>query len=247
MELGDLRSLEYLRLINNQLSGVMPPSLGDLANLRSIILSDNQLTGSIQPELGDLSRLQTLSIEDNRLTGTIPAKLGSLTLLHSLRLSGNQLSGSLPPELGGLANLDLLYLSRNRLSGDVPAEFGNLAKLTGLTLHNNQLTGCVPGNLESQLDPSTLWAVGVPFCVTSTVPEAPTNLTATASGQTQIDLSWTAPSDNGGADVTGYKIEVSEDRSGWSDLVANTGSSSTSYSHTSLDAGSSPGTTGCRQ
>ena len=63
-------------------------------------------------------------------------------------------------------------------------------------------------------------------------------MTATANGQTQIDLSWTAPSDNGGANITGYKIEVSTNGSTWSDLESNTGSTGTSYSHTGLTAGS---------
>ena len=40
-------------------------------------------------------------------------------------------------------------------------------------------------------------------------PDAPTGLTATASGADTINLSWTAPVDNGGRIITGYKIEVS--------------------------------------
>ena len=66
---------------------------------------------------------------------------------------------------------------------------------------------------------------------------APEGLTAAGNGRTRIDLSWTAPSDDGGADITGYKIEVSTNGSSWSDLVANTRSTSTSYSHSSLTAG----------
>ena len=69
-------------------------------------------------------------------------------------------------------------------------------------------------------------------------PGAPTGLSATADGQTEIDLSWTAPSSDGGASIAGYKIEVSTDGSSWTDLVANTGSTATSYSHTGLTAGS---------
>ena len=69
-------------------------------------------------------------------------------------------------------------------------------------------------------------------------PGAPEGLTAAVNGQTRIDLSWTAPSDDGGADITGYKIEVSPNGSSWSDLEANTRSTSTSYSHSSLTAGS---------
>ena len=57
-----------------------------------------------------------------------------------------------------------------------------------------------------------------------TVPGAPRNLRATASGQTQIDLAWDAPSSNGNSAITGYKIEVSTNAgSSWSDLVADTG------------------------
>ena len=64
------------------------------------------------------------------------------------------------------------------------------------------------------------------------------NLTATADGQTEIDLSWTAPSDDGGADITGYLIEVSTNGSSWSDLVSDTGTITTGYSHSGLTAGS---------
>ena len=72
---------------------------------------------------------------------------------------------------------------------------------------------------------------------TAQPPGAPTGLTATASGPTGIDLSWSAPSSDGGAAITGYRIEVSEDGSRWADLVADTRSRATSYSHTGLMAG----------
>ena len=72
-----------------------------------------------------------------------------------------------------------------------------------------------------------------------TVPGAPRNLRATASGQTQIDLAWDAPSSNGNSAITGYKIEVSTNAgSSWSDLVADTGNpNDRTYFHTGLSAG----------
>ena len=73
--------------------------------------------------------------------------------------------------------------------------------------------------------------------VAATAPAAPTGLTATASGTTTINLSWTAPGNNGGAAITGYKIEVSSDGASWSDLVADTTSTATTYPHTGLTAG----------
>ena len=69
-------------------------------------------------------------------------------------------------------------------------------------------------------------------------PGAPTGLTATANGSMRIDLSWSAPASDGGTAVTGYRIEHTLDGgSNWSDLVADTDSTGTSYSDTGLPAG----------
>ena len=71
-----------------------------------------------------------------------------------------------------------------------------------------------------------------------TVPGAPTSLTATASGSTRINLTWTAPADNGGRVISGYRIEVSPNgTSNWTDRVANTNSTATTYAHTGLALG----------
>ena len=95
----------------------------------------------------------------------------------------------------------------------------------------------------SSPDPNNTWGHGfmilppVAGTTVATAPAAPTALTATANGHTQINLSWTAPSDNGGAAISGYLIEVSTNGSTWSDLVVNTRSTSTSYTHSGLTAG----------
>ena len=72
----------------------------------------------------------------------------------------------------------------------------------------------------------------------ATVPDAPTGLLATPTSPTRIDLAWTAPAYDGGAAITGYRIEVSVDGTGWRDLQSNTGTAGTSYSHTGLEPGS---------
>ena len=81
--------------------------------------------------------------------------------------------------------------------------------------------------------------------VTPYRPRPPTDLTASTDGSTRIDLSWTAPVDNGGRVIEGYQIEWSPDgrTSGlniiWNDVVANTNTADTTYTVTGL----SPGTT----
>ena len=68
-------------------------------------------------------------------------------------------------------------------------------------------------------------------------PGAPTALSASAVSPTQINLSWSAPTNNGGASITGYKIESKSGTGSFTSLVANTGTTSTTYSHTGLATG----------
>ena len=90
-------------------------------------------------------------------------------------------------------------------------------------------------------NPGLSWTVGgsVSLSLTAdTAPGKPTGLSASANGATQIDLSWTAPTNNGGQAISGYKIEVSSDSGQtFSDLEDDTESTSTTYSHTGLSAG----------
>ena len=85
------------------------------------------------------------------------------------------------------------------------------------------------------------WTAGNSVSLTltepATAPDAPTGLTGTANGETEIKLSWTAPAADGGETITGYKVEVSANgTSGWSNVVADTASTDTTYSHTGLSA-----------
>ncbi|MBI5697645.1 MAG: fibronectin type III domain-containing protein [Thaumarchaeota archaeon] len=76
-----------------------------------------------------------------------------------------------------------------------------------------------------------IYSVDVPL---QTVPQPPTNLAASATSPSQINLSWTAPTNNGGSPITGYKIERSVNGGAFSVLVSNTGSTGTTYSNTGL-------------
>ena len=68
-------------------------------------------------------------------------------------------------------------------------------------------------------------------------PAQPTGLTALAFSRSRIELAWTAPADNGTTAISGYRIEVSADGETWTDLLANTASTDTAYSHTGIPAG----------
>ncbi|MGQ0791889.1 MAG: fibronectin type III domain-containing protein [Nitrosopumilaceae archaeon] len=69
-------------------------------------------------------------------------------------------------------------------------------------------------------------------------PNPPTNLTATPVSNNQINLSWIAPVNSTLDQVNGYKIEISSHCSGsFGVLVANTTTTSTTYSNTGLVQG----------
>ena len=114
--------------------------------------------------------------------------------------------------------------------------------LSALTSHSD--TGLAPGTTRYY----RVFAInavgsgtesGVASATTdATVPDAPTNLIATATEPTRIDLVWTAPAYDGGSPVTGYRIEVSENGATWTDLVRSTGVTTTAYGHTGLMPGS---------
>ena len=75
---------------------------------------------------------------------------------------------------------------------------------------------------------------------TATVPSAPQNLTVTSGSQTrELDVSWQAPSSNGGSAVTGYKVQWKESTDGWDTAadVSEAAETGTTHTITSLTGG----------
>ena len=69
-------------------------------------------------------------------------------------------------------------------------------------------------------------------------PDAPTGLTTTFNNSTlDMDLAWTAPVNNNGSAVTGYKIETSLDNGATWTTVITTTNTNTTYSHLSPTIG----------
>jgi len=66
------------------------------------------------------------------------------------------------------------------------------------------------------------------------VPNAPTSLTATDISPTSNRLTWTQPAANNGPPVVGYKIEFRIESGTFTTLVANTGNTTTTSTHSNL-------------
>jgi len=87
--IGDLDSLRWLELQNNQIT-VIPGYIGNLKKLQDFIISQNNIT-VLPPQIGDLVNLEVLKIDFNNLND-ITSNISSLQLLHTLWLSDNQLT-----------------------------------------------------------------------------------------------------------------------------------------------------------
>ena len=133
---------------------------------------------------------------------------------------------------------------RIEVSEDGGATWENLAPNTRSTRTTYSHTGLEPATTRHyRVSAINRIGLGRASSVASattdaTVPDAPTGLVATATTPTQIDLAWVAPAYDGGAPISGYRIEVSETGAAWTDLQPNTGSASPTFSHPGLLPGS---------
>ena len=186
------------------------------------------------------------STTDNATTDdaatTVPGAPTSLTATAN-GTTTIDLSWTAPADDGGSA----ITGYRIEVSPDGTSSWSNRVADTGTTTTTYAHTGLSAGTTRyyrvSAINATGTGAASTTDNATTddaatTVPGAPTSLTATASGTTTIDLSWTAPADDGGSAITGYRIEVSPDgTSSWSNRVADTGTTATTYAHTGLSAG----------
>ena len=118
-----------------------------IVNTIELNLLENELTGNIPPEIGNLTSLIFLSISENKINGQIPLELGNLIHLNSLGLFNNELTGSIPSEIGNLTDLTYLGLFNNELTGGIPSGIWELKNIEFFRLENNQLINDLPESM----------------------------------------------------------------------------------------------------
>lgn len=78
--------VSYIALVNNRVTGGLPPEIGNLSSLQQLVLPFNSLS-SLPAEIGNLGSLQSLSLSNNQLS-SLPAEIVNLSL-ESLTLDDN--------------------------------------------------------------------------------------------------------------------------------------------------------------
>ncbi|CUI14209.1 GP46-like surface antigen, putative [Bodo saltans] len=142
--LSALSHLQYLELNLNSIFGTLPDWTG-FDQLLSVGIVNNSLSGTLPPSWSRFTSLQSLSLQYNTISGPLPAAWGNFTQLQSLQLSHNDLQGTVPSEWRGLIQYSI-DLSYNSISGDLPSWDDSVFPDTmgTLDLSNNQISGTLP-------------------------------------------------------------------------------------------------------
>ena len=224
--ISNLANLEVLSLWRNLLTGPIPPELGSLTNLEQLLLRENLLTGSIPESLGNLDNLRRLSLRQNQLDGCVPQGLRDVAsndfddlslqfcdvLLESLSISPGKLVQSFDPYRTDYTALSsatrvtvtpvsehdavIEFLDRNRrpiADADTSLEGHQIDLSPGVTVIRVKVT------LNDGLSINT-YTIAV-----SRAPSAP-SISEVSSGDRRLTVSWTAPDETGGSDLTAYDL-----------------------------------------
>ncbi|XWS13368.1 hypothetical protein CRYUN_Cryun36dG0031600 [Craigia yunnanensis] len=132
------KSLGYLDLSNNKISGALP--ICNLSKLWRFNASYNKLSRPIPICLGNISTLEDLDLQENNFSGNIP-DFAKATQLYTLQLNENRLEGNLPRSLANCRVLQVLNLGNNILYDTFPLWLGKLPELMFLILRSNMFYG----------------------------------------------------------------------------------------------------------
>ncbi|KAK6920746.1 Leucine-rich repeat [Dillenia turbinata] len=117
------KSLVYLSLEDNNLSGEIQGDIVNCKRLTHVYLSGNHLSGKLPDSLSRLNNLKRLEIYNNSFSGELP-DLARISGLLTFRAQNNYLSGPIPQF--DFTNLLSLDVSNNNFSGPIPDVHGNI-------------------------------------------------------------------------------------------------------------------------
>ncbi|KAI9085893.1 hypothetical protein K1719_031970 [Acacia pycnantha] len=126
--------LVALNLSGNPISGPIPTEMGEIKTLEELRLRDNLLEGTLPSNLGKLKKLRVLVLSGNKFSGIIPESFGNMTKLNNIALDGSDITGKLPNFIGNWTELDGMYLQGTSMEGPIPTAISQLTKLTRLII-----------------------------------------------------------------------------------------------------------------
>ncbi|XP_028799958.1 receptor-like protein EIX2 [Neltuma alba] len=145
----ETKSLQFLKLASNNLSGNLPDCWMSWPYLTTVNLANNHLSGMLNTSMASLLELQMLNLRNNNFSGKFPSFLMNGSNMICLDLGDNQFSGILPSWVGQrLSSLKILVLRSNHFSGPIPHQICDMNFLQILDLAHNKLIGYIPKCVE---------------------------------------------------------------------------------------------------
>ncbi|CAJ1849988.1 unnamed protein product [Sphenostylis stenocarpa] len=158
-DLSNCTTLFDLQLRDNQLTGVVPPSLMSLSSLQNVSLDNNVLQGPV-PSFGKGVKVTLNGVNSFCRKDAGPCDSRVTTLLdiakdfgYSLQLArswtGNDPCGDWSFVVCAAGKIITVNLAKQNLTGTISPAFANLTDLRNLYLNNNNLGGSIPGGLTT--------------------------------------------------------------------------------------------------
>ena len=263
---GTPRRVTGLDLANRRLTGSIAVALGSLAELQSLLLSNNQLTGEIPGELARLSNLQSLTLSQNQLAGCIPENLRGIAsndlasvglpfcdaILSGLTISSGTLTPQFEPgRTGYTADVEPSQITITPIN-DHNATFQFLNENDAVVQDAD--AGAVGQQVELGYGITTIKIKVISQDTEAThtytievtrigMPDAPNITGPITPGAASLSVSWTAPSETGGAVITSYDLRYIESSAtdkadtNWSVVEGAWDTGPTTYTVFGLDSG----------
>lgn len=165
-DLSASAGLNNLVLTNTSLSGPIPDFIGNLTSLQELRLAYNKFTGGIPASFSGLTQLTRFEINNNAPPGVLSGPIdvvGSMPSLKTLWLHVNSFSGTIPAGLGSTVSLQECRLNNNKLVGVIPSTFSSSSSLQIFSVRGNYLVGPIP-DIPSITNSSNYIYSGNNFC-----------------------------------------------------------------------------------
>jgi Leucine-rich repeat (LRR) protein len=147
-QIGNIKTLRFLDVSGNRISGAGVEKLTTLKDLEYLDLSRTSISDQDLKALAPLSKLKGLNLSQTNVTGTGFAHLSGLENLVFVNLDGARVTEEALTKLASVPGLEILYLEKAKLTDEALAGLTSCSSLRTLDLAGTHITDAGLKHLE---------------------------------------------------------------------------------------------------